>query len=294
MAIDPADRKFFQDPAATAAESESRLAQPESGQTSTLEEEFGEPFFWQEAVVDRINTDIANVAQLLNLDLLYAEGWFNGQKVNLLNYLTDTAEQLGPALDLQTPNGVRYMLELARLWVGERWPGFTDALRGKGAPPPRGGGRGRGNIRDQFDLDELTSAVNQMARGLLLAEASNARQIAKTYVNLVANNPEKRLDFKTFVRERLLETPRAKLIYANKPESMSHEEFLQPYVNAAAQMIGPGFGTQRADLSINAARLGASPGAFAARLSRTRQVQSSSPFMERLGQRLARFGSVLR
>jgi hypothetical protein len=128
----------------------------------------------------------------------------------------------------------------------------------------------------------MTGVVNDMARGLILDDLPNARNIAKSFVELIVANPEQNRDFETYVRSRILETPRAKTIYARKPESISHEQFLQPYVQAFMQQAGPGFGDQLAETAIGGARLHASPQAYQARLDKTRQVQSGAPFLQNL------------
>jgi hypothetical protein len=128
----------------------------------------------------------------------------------------------------------------------------------------------------------------------VIAEAKDARAIANAYVNAIVKNPEQQLDFETFARERILSTPRAKAIYKDKPEGLSHEQFLQPYVQAAQQMIGPGYGDQLADIATGGARLQASPGAFRTRLERTSQVRTSAPYMAKLTEQLRGIKDVLR
>ena len=149
-------------------------------------------------------------------------------------------------------------------------------------------------IRAQFDLDQLTQAVNDMSRGLVLADEKNARSIAKAYVNAIVSNPEQELDFETYVRKQILATPRAKLIYKTKPQSLSEEQYLQPYVQAAQSRIGAGYGEQLANIATAGAQLNSDPAAYEARLNRTSQVQNSSPYLQALGEQISSLKGVLR
>lgn len=266
--------------------------------------------FWQETVFDQIHNDIDAIADKYDMDLNYLEGWFGGQKDNLVNHI-DTLLQLPSGyadhptsrpinVDPTTPEGMQEIIYEARKWVGTRWPAFNEALSGSISSGGGGGGRrGRrrptaAEIRSQFDVEQLTNTINQMSQALLLEEAPEARSMAKAYVSAIVANPDQKLDFETFVREKLLAKPRAKMIYQNKPEGLSEEQFLQPYVQAAQQRIGPGFGDQLSDIAIGGARMVSSPQTFQARLNRTRQVQSGAPFLSKLGQRLSSVREVLR
>lgn len=265
---------------------------------------FSDEFFWQDAVFDAIQSDLKRISKEFDMDLGYIDGWFEGQKDNLATHLES---EIGPAgrgaFDPNTPFGIQNLIRRARTWVGVKWPPFMEAmdLINSGATSRGSGRRGSGRrgptaaeIRASFDMDQLTNSVNQMSRALILSELPNASAVAKSYVDAIVSNPAQELDFETFARERIMNTARAKTIYRGKPESMSEEQFLQPYVQAAAQRIGPGFGDQLADTAINAARLGASPQAFQQRLERTRQVQTSAPFLNRMGEHLRGVKEVLR
>lgn len=282
------------------------------------EESFSDEFFWQETVFDQIEDDIDSIADKYDLDLNYLQGWFNGQKDNLAGHLekymnqpmeigaptTGAASRQVPVnADPSTPQGMQNLILQARNWIGTRWPAFQEGLTAEipsGSSGRRGrSGRGRGRpteaeIRAQFDMTQLTNAVNQMSRALLLEESDDAKAVAEAYVGAIVQNPDQKLDFETFAREKILSKPRAKLIYANKPEGMSEEQFLQPFFQAAQQRIGPGFGSQAADIAIEGARFGASPQAFQARLNRTRQVQSSAPFLRNLGEKISSVRRVLK
>lgn len=292
-----------------------------TNKTKTQKDAFTKPFSWQNAAVNKIYDDIKVVAKNFDMDLDHLIGWFDGQQNNMLNWIQAQMEKLnavfgplpvGPVsrgervidepggfrINLtETPEGMNHIFDLARQWVSMYWPGFRDAVLFK--PPGGGGGVGRrgptaAEIRAQFDLDQLTRLVDEMSRALVLAEEPNARAIATAYVDAIVKDPNQELDFETFVRNRILSTARAKTIYKNKPESMSEEQYLQPYVAAFQSRVGPGFGDQLANTATAGARLGASPGAFEQRLNRTRQVQTSTPFLSKMGQRLSNVQQVLR
>lgn len=259
--------------------------------------------FWEETIFDQIHSDIDNIADKYDMDLNYLEGWFNGQKDNMIDYIKTRGQEnagFGSAgvISGNTVQGMQRSIEFAREFMASKWPVFNAARLGKVSS---GGGSGRGRrrptaaeIRSQFDVEQLTNTINQMSQALLLEEAPEARSMAKAYVSAIVANPDQKLDFETFVREKLLSKPRAKMIYQNKPEGLSEEQFLQPYVQAAQQRIGPGFGDQLSDIAIGGARMVSSPQTFQARLNRTRQVQSGAPFLSKLGERLSSVREVLR
>lgn len=286
------------------------LGKKDDDEKSALEDEFDDEFFWQDAVIGRIKDDIKAVSKAYDVDVSAIDGWFNGQQTNLLKYLNGfmvkagtTGYGGGPEFYTGTPQGINQLFTLARGWVGLQFPAFNELINGMGNAGGGGGGGGGGRgprkptaaeIRAQFDVDQMVSAINDMSRGLVLAEEKNARSIANGYINAIVANPEQELDFETFVRNKILGSARAKVIYAGKPESLSHEQFLQPYVQAFQQMAGPGFGDQLSDVATAGARLNADPNAYRARLERTSQVQASSPFLNKLGERMAGIRGVLR
>lgn len=292
-------------------------AQQKADQPKTLEETFSLEFSWQKAVTDKIARDIKYVADILDMDLDHLMGWYNGKKVDMLTWIQKQMDTLnrrqppdvyrgndarrvadtGSRLDINTPEGIEQVFDLARSWVSSYFPGFRDVLMMEIPKRPTGGGsRGptAAEIRAQFDLDHLTQLVNEMSQGLVLAEEPNARKIAKAYVDAIVANPKQELDFGTYARSKIMGTARAAVIYKHKPEGISEEQYLQPYVAAFQQMAGPGFGDQLADTATAGARLGASPAAFQQRMMRTSQVQTSSPFLTKMGQRLTNFSEVLR
>lgn len=285
----------------------------------TLEERFGSgpdtdnQYWWQDAVVGKMIDDIKAVASQYDMDLDFLLGWFDGQQLNLINYLQNNVIDMSTAPGMSggvapgfygTPAGVNSLFGHARNWLGARFPGLLDAFSGVGASGSgrgrSGGGRGGAGgptpdqIRAQFDLDELSDAANTMWRGLVLEDAPAARAMAKAYVEAIVANPEQKLDFEQFVLKQIRDTSRYKVIYKNKPASMSEQQFLQPIFQQVSQTLGAGFGEQVADITINQARLGTSPAQLQQRLQREDQVQTSAPFLQNLGQRMSGFRGVLK
>lgn len=270
------------------------------------EQSFNDEFFWQDAVIDKLEDDIKGVAKTYDLDLDYLLGWFGGQKDALISYLeNDTGllrrAGLGPD-PITVPGTVNNLIEAGRLWLGNYIPNFYAAIKTSGAGGRgSGSGRSRGGggptaaeIRAQFDVNEMVQRIQDASRGLILAEYDGAAALANTYIDMIVKNPEQQLDFNTFVRGKILGSARAKVLYKSKPESMSEEQYLQPYVQSAMQMIGPGYGEQLGEIASGGAMLNADPNAFRARLQRTSQVQSSAPFLKNLGDQISGIKGVLR
>jgi hypothetical protein len=298
-------------PGSSGAQQAAAFGSPDD-KPDTLEERFGDEFFWQEAVVDKMIDDIKAVASQYDMDLDFLLGWFGGQQLNLINYLQKNvidlneapgAIGLGPGFFTNTPAGINQLFAHARTWLGARFPALLDAFSGVGSS---GSGRGRGRsgsgaagptpdqIRAQFDVKELTEAANTIWRGLLLEDMPNATAAANAYVEQIVANPEQKLDFESFVLGQVRNTSRYKVMYRNKPAAMTEQQFLMPIFQQVQQTLGPGYGTQVADITVNAARLSSSPQQLSERLMREQQVQTSSPYLQRLAQRVTEIKDVLR
>lgn len=173
--------------------------------------------------------------------------------------------------------------------------GINQASRGS-----RGSGR-RGptaaELRNMFDEDQLTDAVQSMWGAYLLEETPEARAIAKQYIEaIVSTGGEKEIDFETFVKGRIRKTARHKLIYQNKPEHLDELQYIGPYAQMAGQVLGGASGNQQivGDLAAGAAALGASQEAFAGRLQRTDQFTGTKGFIGGLEERVRNVRNVLR
>ncbi len=172
------------------------------------------------------------------------------------------------------------------------------------SPPSKGGSGSRGprapsaqDIRNMFDEDELTEAVNDLWQGWLVEEAPDGRKLAKAYINeIVRTKGQEEIDFQTFVTNKIKKTSRYNLIYQNKPGGVSEQQFLQPYVQSAQRIMGGGQGqeTAVADVAAGGAALGASGEAFGQRLNRTSAVQNSQGFIRGLEDRVRGVSNLLR
>ena len=172
------------------------------------------------------------------------------------------------------------------------------------SPPSKGGSGSRGargptaaEIRDSFDEDELTDATNNIWQGWLVEDAPEARKLAKAYINeIVRTKGQQEIDFNTFITNKIKKTSRYGLIYQNKPDGVSEQQYLQPYVQSAQAIMGGGQGNQQAmsDVAVGGAALGASGEAFRNRLGRTSAVQNSQGFIRGLEDRVRGVSNLLR
>ena len=153
------------------------------------------------------------------------------------------------------------------------------------------------DIRNMFDEDQLTEAANAIWQSRLVEDAPQARQMAKAYINeMVRGRGERKIDFETFILNKVEKDPRHELIYSNKPDGVSDLSHIQPYVQAAMQAMGGtgGIGQQMSDVAVGGAALGASAGAFQQRLARTSANQNSQGFINGLEDRVSGVSNLLR
>jgi hypothetical protein len=221
---------------------------------------------------------------------------FNATEMEALKTEIKDGRIMGMDFYLGTPDGFQSMLQSAWNFWKTRIPGLQDyGSFAKPKAPRRGGGTRRptaGEIRNMFDIDQLTDATRGIWRGLMLNEPENARSIAESYVEaIVATKAEKEIDFETFVKNRARGTARYNTIYENKPASLSEEQFLQPYHQAALQVTQ---GDEAANIAIGGAQFGATASAFGSRLRRTEAATASAPFVNNLQNRLHDLSGVLR
>lgn len=269
-------------------------------ETKTLEETFApSQFYWQLNLADLMRRELLANAEALGFSKQSIDSWFEINVGGLMDYMTN---EVYPAFSedivdpgwVDSPWGQRTLEKFARNYLSGLDPSgtihklFNPNLAGVGGKRTtgRGGGTRRltpEEIRQQFDLDQLASAVTDMYRGLLLDEPKNARAIASAYVESIVANPDQKLDFQTFVRNRLKKEPRYATMYRNKPRGMTEEQYMGPYLGQAMQMLRP-----RDVSAIVAAgvQLGGSPQQFRERLRRDNAVTSSAPFITEFENRL--------
>lgn len=215
-----------------------------------------------------------------------AEAW---QGVGLSQSISGAGMNMTPANRYEyftkSSPGYNYLLALAQTYFGRLDNRIMDGFN-----LSTGGGRGSGLSAASFDIEELTQGAQNIWRGLLLEENPNIRSIAQAYIDQAVASPDQRLDFTAYVRRRALDTARAKNIYRNKPPGMGEEEYIMQYYQAAMQISGP-HGAEA--LAIGGAQMQADPYAFAARLQRTPEYQSSSTFINGIEERLRELSGVL-
>lgn len=147
-------------------------------------------------------------------------------------------------------------------------------------------------IRQKFDLDQLADRATALWRSYLLDEPTDARAMAKAYVDAVVDTKgEQVIDFDTFISKKVKDTTRYASVYRNKPESVGEQEYLQPYFQAASQVLRP---ENAAGAAIGGAQFGASAEAFGARLGRSNEVRTSAPFINSMEERMRSIGKVFR
>jgi hypothetical protein len=214
----------------------------------------------------------------------------------------DIGMELGGKLNPFNLQAKQHIFDLSKVWATERygippdlWAKVTST--GSGSTGPTGPRKPtEKEIRDQFDMDELSDAVTGMGRAYLVDELPNSRDIAKAYVDeVVAVRAQKEIDFETFVKKRLKGTSRWQQIYRNKPKGVDELEFLKPYVQAATMAMGGGDDTSSiSDVVAGGAALGASQASFSSRLMKERKVQTGSGFISNLEARVSNISNLLR
>ncbi len=196
---------------------------------------------------------------------------------------------------MNTEKGVNEMIDIAIQYFG-------NAAGIELARAPAKGGRGRGRsgpkrptaeeIRKQFDIEELSNAVNGMNQSLVLEEHANPTQVARDYVEaIVKTHGETKIDFETYVRGKIEATGRFKSIYRNKPEALTAEAYMAPYMGAATQVVG---GDEAAEIAIGGAQFGSTAEQFGQRLKRTDAVTGSAGFIGGMESRLQDLNSIFK
>lgn len=256
--------------------SELRGAADALGQNPIVFEQLFEQFereFWTD-----VSRDVFQNFMLRDPSLLEGGnnfGFFEGD-LDAMNFLT-------------TPEGFNELLTYSRWWWGSKIPGVADVWGGTSSPS---GGSGSGRARPSFDLAQLANRVTDLYRAYLMTEPEGARGKAQAYVDAVLRNPDQPLDFDTFILGHYIQKEaRYASIYRDKPESMSEQQFLGPYVSLASQVLRP---KNQASAAIGGAQFGASAQQFQDRLTRSNEFRTSSPFLNSLEGRMRSLRGVLK
>lgn len=263
---------------------------------------------WQTMLYDRLDDEIPAVAELYGENPDTYQSWFRSMFPYMIvdlekmvrSSMSGGQYQLPGSPQLNSPEGIGYVYQMARMWLGNRDPRIVNAMRaedGKSTDDRTGRGGGGGGrmsadqIRAQFDIDQLANNARDIWRGTLLDEPRDARGMAKAYVEAIVRNPDQKLDFETFITKQAEGTARYASLYRNKPAGMAPQQYLMPYLSQAQQMARP---KEAVNIAAGGAQLGADPNAFRSRLGRTNAVTTSAPFISSMEQRMAGLKRVLK
>ncbi len=193
------------------------------------------------------------------------------------------------------PNGMAEMIRFGiQFMSGQMGVPLSSVPRDSGGGSGRRGASGptAQDIRNQFDIEELSSSVNDMSRMLVFEPHRGAKALAREYVELIVKGKgEVNVDFETFIRADIAKTARFKSIYRNKPEALKAEQYMAPFFQAARSVARP---DEAADLAIGGAQFGADPASFSQRLARTDAVTGSAPFINNLEARLGDLNEIFK
>ena len=277
-----------------------------TGVVEGREETLGEAFDWKHQFRKDSLSMLNSWASQFGYDKFVMESFVRDNIDRATNYMWERHADR----QLNIPEGDRStdaidMREYQRMWHdGMGWFTRESGLDFDGLGQTGRSGSGSGSrrptasdIRNMFDEDELTEAAHKMWGAYLVEDNPEARNIAREYINaIVASGGEQELDFQTFVLNKIRGDARHNMLYRNKPEGMDELQYITPYTQAAATVIG-GAGRPGAtanDVAAGGAALGATSDAFRDRLARTPQHQQTKGFINGLEQRVRDVKNVLR
>ncbi len=281
---------------------------------------------WSKELTDLIRLDLRAFARSQGQPSGIFDGWFDYEvKDQLVSWITPFVmpknstylqqvdvynrpavgghQGMGPRpnpnymIDPFTPDGMGQLRNMALNWISQFIPGISSDTSSSS-----GGGGGGGSrkptaneIRNMFDLDALTRKAEDMGRAYLVDELPNARSIAQTYIEkVVASSGEKEIDYDTFVLNQLKKSDRWNVIYQNKPDGVDPLKYISMFAGMATEMLGGNRGKGISKIVGHGAALGASPEAFASRLSREDTVRNSSNYINSLEKLMTGASGVLR
>lgn len=260
-----------------------------------------------DSFLDWLRPFVANDADLAAWQSSVPEGILKGNELDA-STLQDqsTGDKFGAVIPVGgtaklnpfDSKGLEQVFALSKVWAAQRF-GIPQELLNP-APKRRGGGGGGGRkypteqeIRNQFDMQQLEDSIKDMGRAYLVDDVKGARAMADAYVNeIVRTKGQKELDFQTFVLERFRKTPRWQQLYRAKPHGMTEQQYLQPYLQSAARILGGG--KEFDDVVAGGAALGSTGAEFAGRLQNTREGMTQPGFIGALEEQMRGISSLMR
>ena len=146
-----------------------------------------------------------------------------------------------------------------------------------------------------FDRNHLVSQVEDLWHAWMMepgdAPMGQINSIVDNYIREAKafwSGKGGQLDFDTYVRDKLKATPRYKTVFKHKLPGTSEEQFLNDYLGRISQFgMGDKFNQEQGFAAVTS---GAAPLEQVKRVSRTREVQNSGGFSQRLAQTLKGLG----
>lgn len=261
---------------------------------------------WQDDVLDYVEGQLMAWVNRKGLDPASWGAWYKSIRGDMLQYTYNewylpSANTLDlPGGWLNTEGGRKTLGKAAWSWLQnqDQTKSIDPSSGGSyyGPPPVRGGGGGGGGGRKgptmaDFDIDQLTEGVQNMWRAYLLTDNDNARNIAEEYAGAIIANPDKKLDFTTYVLNKIRATNRHKAIYKDKPEHLEERDYMSNYLQTARQFLRP---DNADDVAIYGAQMGADPTAFGGLIGNQREVRNSSPWINKFESRLTELKGIFR
>lgn len=171
---------------------------------------------------------------------------------------------------------------------------FTAKLT-ENQKPAGGGGGGTTRRALEFDRNHLVSQVEDLWHSWMLEPGEAPMGIINGIVDQYIREAKSfwsgkggQLDFDTFVRGKLKSQPRYKTVFKHKLPGTTEEQFLNDYLGRISQFgQGDQFNQEQGFAAVTS---GASPIDQTKRVSRTREVQNSGGFSQRLAQTLKGVG----
>jgi hypothetical protein len=178
--------------------------------------------------------------------------------------------------------------------IGQILEGFSSGIFDLGSGGGGGGGGGGRAEPPQVVLDEAqaVNSIEDLWRSLLFEDPPDAAGLAAEY-EARANDfllQGGRLDFETFVRDKIEGTARYQLIYGKKPAHMSAGQYIGQYLGTVRQLGLPP--RMEEELAISGAKHGAGQAGFEERIRRGAyyQAQNQGEFSQKFAAMIAGLG----